>query len=945
MEVFLLGPLTRCRAPNSALVHHLSVESYLRNSPIFPSSSRAPATVLCALWRKVTSRCHCSLYSNRTLGSLDVPSAEVFVPPAVHRQNAGGVRPPCASTAANCAARFPGYLPTLGNQCKIKHATALGVEGHSCQKAWATAPVFQMASLFSTSRRIYTFDDDRDVEHTENGGTPQRPSDQPPLPYFVDKEPPVAFPASASFHDSHSSRLSLFYDYVAKKHSHAPPPLCPSAPRFVQPLPPPPPSPPAYNTFHDWTVRYAPFFWRDVWEFCGVCNPSNAGSPLLEIRGDNLSPGEQSINRFYAQHATSQGLPRTQFLFGAPSMRGLSCQAFVNTVFFPKGKLNFAENVVRGAGRLDRDVALVYSCEGSPSRTMTFGDLRRQVAVMMQFFRRIGLQKGDRVAAVVCNTPETVVTMLAVTGLGGIWSSCSPDFSLPVLHSRFDDLSPRLLVTSDVYRLKGRTTSCIRKAEDLCRRMASVKTLLTLPLDGAMEITFHEDIVSRVPDVFQARYSDIMNTSAATELAFPALSFNDPLFILFSSGTTGPPKRLVHRQGLLLQLVKEHQLHLDVRPGDAMLYYSTASWMMWNWLVAGLASGATLLLYEGHAMHPDPLVLWRFFDEHGGTLFGTSAKYLQDLEKMEIVPKSTFSLSRLRTLCSTGSPLYPHSFRYAAECIKRDLHLVSMSGGSDICSCFLTGNPTGEVREGLLQVEGLGMDVAVVNPFGESTVGRTGELACLQPFVSQPIQLWDDENRAKYIQTYFDKAKGGMWVQGDHCLSFGSPIKGFVILGRSDATLNPSGVRVSSSEIYQVVLGHRGVRECIAVGRIHNDAEHIVLFIVLAGTHRYTASFVAELKKMIRETLTSFHVPKHIFMVGEIPKTKNGKLMEKELKNFVNGLPATNLASAQNPDVFREYERFVHKPRLHPRTPSPHAWRSEYEEEHGFPPPTDSMDY
>ncbi|CBZ55701.1 putative acetoacetyl-CoA synthetase [Neospora caninum Liverpool] len=508
----------------------------------------------------------------------------------------------------------------------------------------------------------------------------------------------------------------------------------------------------------------------------------------------------------------------------------------------------------RGAGRLDRDVALVYSCEGSPSRTMTFGDLRRQVAVMMQFFRRIGLQKGDRVAAVVCNTPETVVTMLAVTGLG----------------------------------------------EDLCRRMASVKTLLTLPLDGAMEITFHEDIVSRVPDVFQARYSDIMNT-----------------------GTTD----------------------LDVRPGDAMLYYSTASWMMWNWLVAGLASGATLLLYEGHAMHPDPLVLWRFFDEHGGTLFGTSAKYLQDLEKMEIVPKSTFSLSRLRTLCSTGSPLYPHSFRYAAECIKRDLHLVSMSGGSDICSCFLTGNPTGEVREGLLQVEGLGMDVAVVNPFGESTVGRTGELACLQPFVSQPIQLWDDENRAKYIQTYFDKAKGGMWVQGDHCLSFGSPIKGFVILGRSDATLNPSGVRVSSSEIYQVVLGHRGVRECIAVGRIHNDAEHIVLFIVLAGTHRYTASFVAELKKMIRETLTSFHVPKHIFMVGEIPKTKNGKLMEKELKNFVNGLPATNLASAQNPDVFREYERFVHKPRLHPRTPSPHAWRSEYEEEHGFPPPTDSMDY
>ncbi|KEP60056.1 UNVERIFIED_CONTAM: AMP-binding enzyme domain-containing protein [Hammondia hammondi] len=782
------------------------------------------------------------------------------------------------------------------------------------------------------------------MEGAENGGAPQWPHDQPQFPHFVEKEPPVVFPASASFHDPQSCRLSLFYDYVAKKHSIAPPPLCPSAPPFAQPLPPPPPSPPSYSTFHDWTVRYAPFFWRDVWEFCGVYKPSNAGSPLLEIRGDNLSSSEQSINRFYAQQATSQGLPRTQFLFGAPSMRGLSRQAFVNTVFFPRGKLNFAENVVRGAGRLDQDVALIFSCEGTPPRTMTFGDLRHQVAVMMQFFRRTGLQKGDRVAAVVCNTPETVVTMLAVTGLGGIWSSCSPDFTLPVLHSRFGDLSPRVLVTSDVYQLKGRTTSCIRKAEDLCRRLASVKTLLTLPLDGAVEQTFYEDNVSRAPGVFQAKYSDIMNTSAATELAFPSLSFNDPLFILFSSGTTGPPKRLIHRQGLLLQLVKEHQLHLNVRPGDSMLYYSTASWMMWNWLVAGLASGASLLLYEGHAMHPDPLVLWRFFDQHGGTLFGTSAKYLQDLEKMDIVPKATFAMNRLRTLCSTGSPLYPHTFRYAASSIKKDLHLVSMSGGSDICSCFLTGNPTGDVREGLLQAEGLGMDVAVVDSFGDTVVGRTGELACLQPFVSQPIQLWDDENCTKYLETYFDKARGGLWLQGDNCLSFAPPIKGFVITGRSDATLNPSGVRVSSSEIYQVVLGHQGVRECIAVGRMHNDVEHVILFITLTGTHRYTPPLVAELKKMIRESLTPFHIPKHIFMVDEIPKTKNGKLMEKELTNFVNGIPATNLESAQNPSVFREYDRFVHKPRP-PVLPSPHAWRSEYEEEHGFPPPTDSMDY
>ncbi|PFH37534.1 AMP-binding enzyme domain-containing protein [Besnoitia besnoiti] len=783
---------------------------------------------------------------------------------------------------------------------------------------------------------------------TSNGGPAQGTDNQPPFPYFMDRQPPVAFPASASFLDPQSSRLSLFYDYLTKKYSAAPPPLCPSAPPFVQRLPPPPPSPPTYSTFHDWSVRYAPFFWRDVWEFCRVHNPSNAGNTLLEIRGDNLSSKEQSINRFYAQHASSD-LPRTQFLFGAPSLTGLTPEAFVNTVFFPRGKLNFAENVVRSAGRADEEVALTFSCEGSAPRTMTFGDMRRRVSIMMQFFRRIGLQKGDRVAAVVCNTPETLITMLAVTGLGGIWSSCSPDFSLSMLHSRFGDLSPRVLITSNVYQLKGKTISCIRKAEDLSRRIASVKTLLTLPLDGAMERVFSDDSGSRAPDVCQARYSDIMNTSTVSPLSFPALSFNDPLFILFSSGTTGAPKRIVHRQGLLLQLVKEHQLHLNVRPGDTIFYYSTVSWMMWNWLVAGLASGASLLLYEGHAMHPGPTVLWKFFDDHGGTLFGTSAKYLQDMEKMGVSLDSENGLKRLRTLCSTGSPLYPHSYRYAAQNIKKDLHLVFMSGGSDICSCFLTGNPTEDVREGLLQAKGLGMDVGVVNQEGERVVGQTGELACLQPFVSQPLQLWDDENRKKFVQTYFDRSKGGMWLQGDYCMEYPSPTSGFVLIGRSDATLNPSGVRVSSSELYQVVLGHPGVSECIAIGRSDQESEHIVLFVVLSGSHCYSPPLVAEIKRMIASALTAFHVPKHIFMVDEIPKTKNGKLMEKELRNFIHGLPLTNVESAQNPDVFKEYERYIIRAtiRVEPATPSTTPPGTlEYEEEHGFPRPSaDSVDY
>ncbi|PHJ25016.1 acetoacetyl- synthetase, partial [Cystoisospora suis] len=732
---------------------------------------------------------------------------------------------------------------------------------------------------FTTPRR-YTFD----VELKKPAGA--RRSKRQCGIYSAEDADVVSTPV-ASFLDPQSSRLTLFFNYLSKKYSAAPPPLCPSAPQHV-PAFPPLPSIPTYEKLHEWSVTYAPFFWRDVWEFCGIKDPNNIGSVLLKIQGDGLPTGLQSINRFYAQNATSKGLPRTQFLFGSPSLKGLSPQAFINTVFFPEGKLNFSQNVLSAAGRSDEDIAVVFSCEGAAPRTMTFKELRRQVAIMMQFLRRKGLRKGDRVAAVVCNTPETIVTMLAVTGLGGVWASCSPDFSLSMLESRFSDLSPTLLVTTDAFQFRGKMTMCDQKAEKLSSRIKSVKQVVVLPLDGAIERTFEVDTAHKDAAVPREHFSDIMNT----------------------------PRRA---------------------PGGS-------AWMMWNWLVAGLASGASLLLYEGHPFYPLPETLWKLFDEQGGTLFGASAKYLQELETLGYAPGHDFQLKRLRTVCSTGSPLYPHGYRFVTSQIKDKVHLVSMSGGSDICSCFLTGDPTSPVREGLLQAEGLGMDVAVVNDKGERVVGEIGELACYQPFVSQPIQLWGDDNHEKYIQTYFPKGRG-IWLQGDSCVEYAPPGKGFVITGRSDATLNPSGVRVSSSEIYQVILSHPAISECIAVGRSDMESEHIVLFVVLRNGKTFTPGLARELKKRLYEELTAFHVPKHIFAVEEIPRTKNGKLMEKELRKFVNGLPLTNVQSAINPEVFEQFRAYVVESSKHHKkeSRSSRQVKSDCEQDLGFPKP--ALDY
>jgi len=606
-----------------------------------------------------------------------------------------------------------------------------------------------------------------------------------------------------------------------------------------------------YDTLWQWSVDNREDFWEAVWDFGGVV-------------GDK---GERRL-------ADGDAMPGAKF--------------------FPDARVNFAENLLRRDGDGD---AMVFWGEDRVKRRMSWAELRDAVARLAAAMKADGVGPGDRVAAYMPNMPETVIGMLATTALGAVWSSCSPDFGIQGVLDRFGQIEPTVLIAVEGYYYAGKSLDIRDKVAAVVGQLPTLKRVVVVPY------------VNAAPDIAgierSTPWGEYLGDGPVPSLGFARMPFNDPLYIMFSSGTTGVPKCIVHGiGGTLLQHLKEHKLQSDVRPGDRAFYFTTCGWMMWNWLVSGLAAEATLLLYDGSPFHPDGNILFDYADAEGMTLFGTSAKYIDALKKGGLDPKSTHSLASVRTMTSTGSPLVPEGFDYVYEHIKADIQLASISGGTDIVSCFVLGNPIGPVWRGEIQKRGLGMAVEVWNEDGKPVVGEKGELVCTRPFPCMPIYFWNDPDGAKFRAAYFETWPG-VWCHGDYVEL--SERGGMIIYGRSDAVLNPGGVRIGTAEIYRQVEQLPEVVESLVIGQDWDADVRVVLFVRLAEGVRLDDALVTRIKQRIRAGATPRHVPAKVLAVDDIPRTKSGKIVELAVRNVVHGRPVKNVEALANPEALEDY--------------------------------------
>ncbi len=564
--------------------------------------------------------------------------------------------------------------------------------------------------------------------------------------------------------------------------------------------------------------------------------------------------------------------------------------------FFPEARLNFAENLLRHD---DDHAAIVFVNERGARRKISHRELRREVARVAAGLRAAGVGAGDRVAGFLPNLPEAAIAMLATASLGATWSSCSPDFGVHGVLDRFGQIAPKALFTADGYFYAGKALDSLAQMGEVASQLPSVELIVVIPyVESEPRLERLGGAASR------ARHWRAIGEPGAP-LRFAPMPFNHPLYILYSSGTTGVPKCIVHGAGgTLLQHQKEHLLHTDLRRGDRIFYFTTCGWMMWNWLMSALATGATLVLYDGSPFHPDPGVLWRVAQQERVTVFGTSAKYLSALEKSGYRPAGNADLTALRTLLSTGSPLLPDGFDFVYRAVKPDLHLASISGGTDIVSCFALGCPTLPVHRGEIQCRGLGMAVDIFDDDGRPVRGERGELVCTAPFPSMPVGFWNDPDGARYRAAYFERFPG-VWHHGDYAAL--TEHGGIVIYGRSDAVLNPGGVRIGTAEIYSAVESLEQVVEAIAVGQEWRDDVRVVLFVRL----RPGTELDEELKKRIRDVIrahtTPRHVPAKIVAVPDIPRTLSGKLTELAVRNVIHGRPVKNVDALANPHALEHF--------------------------------------
>ncbi|MCP4993820.1 MAG: acetoacetate--CoA ligase [Gammaproteobacteria bacterium] len=610
---------------------------------------------------------------------------------------------------------------------------------------------------------------------------------------------------------------------------------------------------PDYNALYEWSRKNPTLFWTAIWEDGGVV-ASERGDTVLE-QGEKM-PGAR---------------------------------------WFPQARLNYAENLLRL--RDDQD-ALIFRGEEKVKHRLSHNELYDQVSVLAQALRTLGVTEGDRVAGYLPNMPEAIVAMLAATSLGATWSSCSPDFGVNGVVDRFGQIEPKVLFAANGYYYNGKSFDSLEKLAEIQSRLPTLKKTIVIP---------YTEQQPKIGMLGQADLlADITASYLPTEIDFRQLPFDHPLFIMFSSGTTGVPKCIVHGAGgTLLQHLKEHRLHSDVHPGDRVFYFTTCGWMMWNWLVSGLASGATLLLYDGSPFYPDGNTLFDYADDEQMTLLGTSAKYIDALKKAGLSPAQSHKLKSLRTLCSTGSPLVPESFDYVYSQIKQDLCLSSISGGTDIISCFALGNPTLPVYRGELQCRGLGMAVDVWNDEGNSIRGEKGELVCTAPFPSMPISFWNDPDGQKYHSAYFDRFDN-IWCHGDYVeLTIHD---GMVIYGRSDAVLNPGGVRIGTAEIYRQVEQLDEVLEGLVIGQEWHGDVRVVLFVRLQPDLALDQNLIDRIKKQIRANTTPRHVPARVVQVDDIPRTKSGKIVELAVREVVHDRVVKNREALANPEALTQFK-------------------------------------
>ena len=613
-----------------------------------------------------------------------------------------------------------------------------------------------------------------------------------------------------------------------------------------------------YTALHRWSIEDRSAFWWAVWEYGAVVGDRGDGPVLVD--GDRM-PGAK---------------------------------------WFPGARLNFAENLLR---RRDDGTAILFRGEDRVRYSLSFRELHDRVSLTAQALRAAGVARGDRVAGYLPNMPETVVAMLATTSIGATWSSASPDFGVQGVVDRFGQIAPKVLFSADGYFYGGKRFDSIDRLAPIAARIPSIEHIVVVPYS------------TRSPDISSVDNAVTLDAFVAgrtpADIEFERLPFDHPLYIMYSSGTTGVPKCIVHGAGgTLLQHIKELALHSDVKRGERLLYFTTCGWMMWNWQVSALACEASLALYDGSPFHPDGNALFDYLAEEGIETFGTSAKFIDAVKKAGLAPARTHDLSGLEAILSTGSPLVPESFDFVYASIKRDVRLSSISGGTDLISCFVLGNPAAPVHRGEIQCLGLGMDVHAFDDHGRSVVGEKGELVCTRAFPSMPVGFWNDPWNRKYHDAYFARFDN-VWCHGDYVEI--TERGGVVIYGRSDAVLNPGGMRIGTAEIYRQVERLEEIVESLVIGQDWDGDVRVVLFVIVRGGVELDGALESKIRAHIRANATPRHVPARIVEVTDIPRTKSGKITELAVRDVVHGREVKNQEALANPEAL---EQFAGRPEL-----------------------------
>tara|TARA_Y100001970_G_scaffold199378_1_gene242515 strand:- start:17 stop:1972 length:1956 start_codon:yes stop_codon:yes gene_type:complete len=608
-----------------------------------------------------------------------------------------------------------------------------------------------------------------------------------------------------------------------------------------------------YKKLFKWSIKNPKLFWSSIWDYANV-----------------------------------KGKKVEKFKFS---------KEFIKNKFLVNSKLNFAENLL---SKNDNSKAITFISETGFREVRSWKELHNNSSKLFQFFKENKISKKDRVAAYMANQIETVECFLATNAIGAIWSSCSPDFGTPGLIERFSQIKPKILILTDRYYYNGKEINILERLPNILKKIKTIKTVLIVNYPGKKHLKF-----KKINNIKIFNFNQIRKIKKS-EIKFNKFDFDHELAILYSSGTTGKPKCICHRAGgVLLQHLKEHQLHCEVKDGDNVFYFTTCGWMMWNWLLTFLASKASIVLFDGFPMYKKNDLLFKIAEKEKITLFGISAKYIDQLRKLNINIKSNYKLNKLKTICSTGSPLSEDCFDYVYKNIKKNVHLASIAGGTDLVSCFVLGNIYLPVHRGQIQNNGLGMNTDVFSNKGKSLINKKGELVCKSPFPSMPKLFWNDKKNKKYKKAYFNKFKN-IWHHGDYAER--KKNGGYIIYGRSDATLNPGGVRLGTAEIYSVVEKFKNIKESIVVGQSWDNDVRIVLFVVLKKPNSLNNFVIQKLKKTIRSEASPRHVPAKIIEVTDIPRTKNGKIVELAVKNIIEGNKIGNIQALSNPDILQQYK-------------------------------------